>query len=63
MSWPRLVLRRLDALLEPTKANVLEEVRFQRDEVGLTTLDPQGLRAASGYRFYNTSEYTLTRLA
>ncbi|MCB0160258.1 MAG: SAM-dependent DNA methyltransferase, partial [Caldilineaceae bacterium] len=60
---PMTVLRRLDALLEPTKEAVLEEVRFQRDDVGLTTLDPQGLRVASGYRFYNTSPFTLSRLA
>ena len=29
---PMVVLRRLDTLLEPTKAAVLDEVRFQKDE-------------------------------
>ena len=57
-----VVLRRLDALLEPTKEAVLDEVAFQRDEVGLTELDPDGLRDASGYVFYNTSRWTLQRL-
>lgn len=59
---PMVVLRRLDALLEPTKEAVLEEVRFQREEVGLTELDPKGLRDESGYVFYNTSKWTLLRL-
>ena len=59
---PMVVLRRLDALLEPTKEKVLEEVRFQRDEVGLTELDENGLRDASGYVFYNTSPWTLQKL-
>lgn len=60
---PMTVLRRLDALLEASKDAVMEEVRFQRKDVGLTTLDPGGLRDAAGYSFYNTSEFTLTRLA
>ena len=59
---PMVVLRRLDALLEPTKEAVLEEVRFQREEVGLTEYEPGGLRDASGYLFYNTSPWTLKRL-
>jgi len=59
---PMVVLRRLDALLEPTKEAVLEEVKFQKEEVGLTELDPNGLKDASGYVFYNTSKWTLQRL-
>ena len=59
---PMVVLRRLDALLEPTKEAVLEEVRFQKEEVGLTELDPNGLRDASDYVFYNTSKWTLQKL-
>lgn len=59
---PMTVLRRLDALLEPTKAIVMEELTFQKQEVGLTELADDGLRAASGYVFYNTSEWTLQRL-
>lgn len=60
---PMTVLRRLDALLEPTKDAVMDEVRFQREEAGLTTLDPAGLCHASGYVFYNTSPFTLSKLA
>jgi type I restriction enzyme M protein len=60
---PMIVLRRLDALLEPTKTAVMEEVCFQQEEVGMAVLDPAGLRDASGYVFYNTSEFTLARLA
>jgi type I restriction enzyme M protein len=59
---PMVVLRRLDALLEPTKDAVMEELVFQRDEAGFTEWDENGLRAASGYVFYNTSEWTLQRL-
>ena len=59
---PMVVLRRLDALLEPTKAAVLEELVFQRDEAQFTEWDENGLRQASGYVFYNTSEWTLQRL-
>lgn len=59
---PMVVLRRLDALLEPTKDAVLEELAFQRDEAKFTEWDENGLRDASGYVFYNTSEWTLQRL-
>lgn len=59
---PMVVLRRLDALLEPTKEAVLEELVFQRDEAKFTEWDENGLRQASGYVFYNTSNWTLQRL-
>lgn len=59
---PMVVLRRLDALLEPTKEAVLEELAFQRDEAGFTEWDENGLREASGYVFYNTSKWTLQLL-
>ncbi len=59
---PMVVLRRLDALLEPTKDAVMEELAFQRDEAKFTEWDESGLRDASGYVFYNTSEWTLQRL-
>ncbi len=59
---PMVVLRRLDALLEPTKKAVMEELAFQRDEAGFTEWDETGLKDASGYVFYNTSEWTLQRL-
>jgi type I restriction enzyme M protein len=59
---PMVVLHRLDALLEPTKAAVLEELVFQKEEAKFTEWDENGLRQASGYVFYNTSEWTLQRL-
>lgn len=59
---PMVVLRRLDALLEPTKEAVMEELAFQRDEAGFTEWDEGGLRDASSFVFYNTSEWTLQRL-
>ncbi|MCP4166072.1 MAG: SAM-dependent DNA methyltransferase, partial [Chloroflexi bacterium] len=59
---PMVVLRRLDALLEGTNDAVLEEVRWQQEDVGLTSLDAEGLKEASGYVFYNTSEFTLQLL-
>jgi type I restriction enzyme M protein len=59
---PMTVLRRLDALLEETKEAVMEEVKFQKEDMGLTELDPNGLRQASKYVFYNTSDWTLKKL-
>lgn len=59
---PMVVLRRLDALLEVTKEAVMEEVRFQRDEVGLTEFQEEDLCKASEYVFYNTSPWTLQML-
>lgn len=59
---PMVVLRRLDSLLESTKEKVIEEVQFQRNDAGFTELDENGLRQASGYVFYNTSQWTLQRL-
>jgi type I restriction enzyme M protein len=59
---PMVVLRRLDTLLEPTKAAVLDEVRFQKDEMKATELDDAPLKAASGYVFFNTSKWTLKQL-
>lgn len=59
---PMVVLRRLDALLEPSKDKVMEEVTFQRDIAGFAELDDTGLRDASGYVFYNTSAWTLQKL-
>ncbi|MEZ4911038.1 MAG: class I SAM-dependent DNA methyltransferase [Saprospiraceae bacterium] len=59
---PMVVLRRLDALLEPTKDTVMEELVFQKDVANFTEWDENGLRQASGYVFYNTSTWTLQRL-
>lgn len=59
---PMVVLRRLDTLLEPTKADVLEEVRFQKEEMEAIEFDGAPLKAASGYVFFNTSKWTLKQL-
>lgn len=61
---PMVVLRRLDALLEPTKEDVLEELRFQTEDLGVTDIADMdmGFRDASGYVFYNTSKWTLQKL-
>lgn len=59
---PMIVLRRIDCLLEPSKDAVMGEVKFQREDAGLTELEPEGLREASNYVFYNTSPWTLQKL-
>lgn len=59
---PMVVLRRLDALLEPSKAKVMEELAFQQGEMELTELDESALQAASGYVFYNINKWTLSQL-
>ena len=59
---PMVVLRRLDTLLEPTKDAVLEEVSYQKDEMEALELDDAPLTDASGYVFYNTSQWTLKRI-
>ena len=57
---PMTVLRRLDAVLEPTKQAVLD-MKARLDAVGLTNQD-QALREAAGQAFYNTSKFTLSDL-
>jgi type I restriction enzyme M protein len=59
---PMVVLRRLDALLEPSKKDVMDEVRFQTEEAGFTEMESEGLKTAAGYHFYNTSKWTLQLL-
>ncbi|MFB5946722.1 type I restriction-modification system subunit M [Albibacterium profundi] len=59
---PFVVLRRIDSLLKPTKEAVLEEVRFQKEDLGQVELDPKGLQDAAGYVFYNTSTWTMEKL-
>ena len=56
---PLTVLRRLDCVLAPTKARVLETNARLRGR--LENLDPQ-LRNASGFAFYNTSRYDFEKL-
>src|SRR5215212_5255783 len=50
---PMCVLRRLDAVLEPTKQQVLD-IKKMLDAANITEQRP-GLCAASGQAFYNTS--------
>ncbi|MCY3801562.1 MAG: class I SAM-dependent DNA methyltransferase [Chloroflexi bacterium] len=57
---PLTVLRRLDCVLAPTKQNVLERQAELRDR-GLQDLSSQ-LCVASGFEFYNTSQYDFQRL-
>ena len=57
---PMTVLRRLDAVLEPTKQAVLD-MKVSLDKAGIVHQD-QALRQASGQGFYNTSKFTLRDL-
>ena len=57
---PMTVLRRLDAVLEPTKQAVLD-MKATLDKAGITNQD-QALRQAAGQSFYNTSRFTLRDL-
>lgn len=59
---PMVVLRRLDALLEPTKVQVLQEYTYQKQEMGLTILEDYALCNESHYVFYNISEWTLKQI-
>ena len=57
---PMTVIRRLDAVLEPTKEAVLEEKKWL-DENGIT--DQEGpLKVAAGQQFYNSSPFKLKDL-
>jgi type I restriction enzyme M protein len=57
---PMMVLRRLDAVLEPTKAAVLA-MKDNLDKVGVTNQDA-ALRQAAEQAFYNTSPFNLRDL-
>ena len=57
---PMTVLRRLDAVLEPTKKAVLE-MKTRLDKAKIVNQD-QALRQAAGQAFYNTSKFTLRDL-
>jgi type I restriction enzyme M protein len=57
---PLLVLRRLDAVLQPTKAAVLAKAA-ELESSGLGNVDPI-LRKVAGQQFYNTSPLTFTTL-
>ena len=58
---PMTVIRRLDAVLEPTKDAVLR-MKAQLDRVDIANQDA-ALRQASGEAFYNTSPFRLRDLA
>ena len=57
---PMTVLRRLDAVLEPTKQAVLD-MKANLDRAGIVNQDV-ALRQAAGQAFYNTSKFTLRDL-
>ena len=57
---PMTVIRRLDAILEPTKKNVLD-TKKTLDAAGVMNQEV-GLREASGQAFFNTSPFTLRDL-
>ncbi|MBC7084186.1 MAG: SAM-dependent DNA methyltransferase [Firmicutes bacterium] len=57
---PMTVIRRLDAVLEPTKQAVLK-MKAALDRAGIVNQD-QALRQAAGQAFYNTSPFTLRDL-
>ena len=57
---PMTVLRRLDAVLEPTKQAVLD-MKAALDRADITNQD-QALRQAAEQAFYNTSKFTLRDL-
>jgi type I restriction enzyme M protein len=57
---PVVVLRRLDAVLEPTKKQVLD-MKASLDDAGVVNQE-QALRQAAGQPFYNTSKFALRDL-
>jgi len=57
---PMTVIRRLDAVLEPTKQAVLD-MKAVLDKAGITNQDAP-LRQAAAQAFYNTSRFTLRDL-
>ena len=58
---PMVVLRRLDALLEPTKDAVEAELKEQQ-EMGLEDIDEDALKDITKLSYFNTSRWTLNRL-
>jgi len=57
---PMCVIRRMDAVLEPTKQSVLD-VKLMLDEARITE-QQAALKDAAGQAFYNTSRFTLRDL-
>ena len=58
---PMVVLRRLDALLEPTKDAVEEELRVQ-EELELPDPDEDAIKEITQKSYFNTSRWTLNRI-
>lgn len=59
---PMTVIRRLDAVLEPTKDLVLETHDKYKDKLNDLTALLTSKKNGSGHAFYNTSPYTLKKL-
>ncbi len=57
---PMMVLRRLDAVLEPSKPDVMA-MKDNLEKAGIANQDA-ALRQAAGQAFYNTSRFTLRDL-
>ena len=59
---PMTVIRRLDAVLEPTKDKVLETYKKYKGKLNDLTAILTSKQNGSGQAFYNTSNYTLKKL-
>lgn len=59
---PMTVIRRLDAVLEPTKEKVLESNEKFKDKLNDLSALLTSKQNGSGHAFYNTSPYTLKKL-
>lgn len=59
---PMTVIRRLDAVLEPTKDKVLETHKKYKSKLNDLTAILTSKQNGSGQAFYNTSKYTLKKL-
>ena len=58
---PMVVLRRLDALLEPTKEAVEKELQEQA-RAGFESVDEDAIKDITRLSYFNTSKWTLNRL-
>lgn len=59
---PMTVIRRLDALLEPSKQQVLAQNKQIIEQPGLIASRDQILKNTTGLGFYNTSQFSLKQL-
>ena len=59
---PMTVIRRLDAVLEPTKEKVLETHEKYKAKLNYLTALLTSKQNGSGQAFFNTSPYTLKKL-